>query len=92
MQDLLGDLIPKGEKCGSKQGMDQSKACSQQRGRDVPKKKKFQRRKHVEWIMSTYARGVANRGRNKGGNHGFRGRSNRHWMMVSIQASVSGSI
>ena len=21
MQDLLGDLIPKGEKCGSKQGM-----------------------------------------------------------------------
>ena len=26
------------------------------------------------------------------GDHGFRGRPNRHWMMVSIQASVSGSI
>ena len=24
------------------------------------------------------------------GDHGFRGRPNRHWMMVSIQTSVSG--
>ena len=26
------------------------------------------------------------------GDVGFRGRPNHHWMMVSIQASVSGSI
>ena len=26
------------------------------------------------------------------GDHGFRGRPDRHWMMVSIQASVSASI
>ena len=31
-------------------------------------------------------------GEAKGGNHGFRGRSSRHWMVLSIQASVSGSI
>ena len=35
---------------------------------------------------------VANMGRSKGENHGFRGRPSRHWMVVSIQASVSGSI
>ena len=35
-----------------------------------------------------YERRVANRGRNKGGNHGFRGRPSHHWMVVSIQASV----
>ena len=31
MQDFLGDLIPKGEKCGSKQGMFPTKEekCSQ---------------------------------------------------------------
>ena len=33
---------------------------------------------------------VANMGRNKG-DDGFRGRSSQHWMVVSIQASVSGS-
>ena len=32
------------------------------------------------------------RGKKKRGNHGFRGRSSRHWMVVSIQASVGGSI
>jgi len=31
-------------------------------------------------------------GEAKGENHGFRGRPSRHWMVVSIQASVSGSI
>ena len=84
MQDLLGDLIPKGEKYGSKQGMFPTKRerCSQEG-------KTFQRRRHAKWIKSTYERGVANRGRNKG-DHGFRGRPNRIWMMVSIQASVSG--
>ena len=48
--------------------MDQSKACAQQRGRDVPKKKKYiPKGRNAEWIKSTYERGVANRGRNKGG-------------------------
>ena len=32
------------------------------------------------------------RGEAKGGNHGFRGSPSLHWMLVSIQASVSGSI
>jgi len=40
MQDLLGDLIPKGERCGSKQGMvpDKGGKCSQERkvGGDMP--------------------------------------------------------
>ena len=31
-------------------------------------------------------------GRRKGGNYEFRGRPSRHWMVVNIQASVSGSI
>ena len=34
---------------------------------------------------------VANMGRNKG-DDGFRGRPSQHWMMVSNQTSVSGSI
>ena len=69
--------------------MDQNKACSQQRGRDVPKKEKYiPKGENADWIKSTYERRVANRGRNKW-DHGFRGRPNRHWMMVSIQASVS---
>ena len=34
---------------------------------------------------------VANMGRNKG-DDGFRGRPSHHWMMVSIQTSVSDSI
>ena len=49
----------------------------------------FQKGRNAEWIKSTYERGVANRGRNKGGNHGFRGRPSHHWMVVNIQASVS---
>ena len=79
-ETFLGDLIPKGEKCGSKQS-------TFPRRRGI-----FQKRRGTEWIKSTYERGVANRGRNKEGNHGFRGRPSRHWMMVSIQASVSCSI
>ena len=70
--------------------MDQSKTCSQQRGRDVPKKEKYiPKGENADWIKSTYERRVENKGRIKG-DHGFRGRPNRHWMMVSIQASVSG--
>ena len=62
MQDFLGDLIPKGEKYGSKQGMFPTKRerCSQEG-------KTFQRGRHAKWIKSTYERGVANRERNKGG-------------------------
>ena len=61
MQDLLGDLIPKGKKCGSKQGMFPTKKnISQQR-------KIFQRGRHAEWIKSTYERRVVNRGRKKRG-------------------------
>jgi len=48
--------------------VDQSKACSQQRGRDVPKKEKYiPKGENADWIKSTYERRVANRGRNKGG-------------------------
>ena len=32
---------------------------------------------------------VAKKGENQRGNHGFRGRQSHHWMLVSIQASVS---
>ena len=79
MQEIfLGDLIPKRERCGSKQGT-------------FPRRRSiFQRRRNAEWIKSTYEKGVANRGRNKGGNHGFRGRPSHHWMVVNVQASVSG--
>ena len=84
MQDLLGDLIPKGG------NVDQTNACSQQRGEMFPKRKSiFQRGENADWIESTYERRVANRGRNKV-DHGFSGRPSNHCMMVSIQASVSG--
>ena len=61
MQDLLGDLILKGEKCGSKKGMFPTKGerCSQEG-------KVYFKGGNAEWIKSTYERGVANRGRNKG--------------------------
>ena len=63
---FLGDLTPKGEKCGSKQ-------------------------------VSPKGRGMSSKGgeiwrEEKGENHGFRGRPSQHWMVVSIQASDSGSI
>ena len=48
--------------------MDQSKACSQQKGRDVPKKEKYiPKGENTDWIKSIYERRVANRGRNKRG-------------------------
>ena len=71
--------------------MDQSKACSQQSWRDVPKKEKyFPKGKNADWIKSTYERRVVNRGKKE--NHSFRRRLNQNWMVVSIQATVSGSI
>ena len=52
-KSLLGDLIPKGERCGSKQGV-------------FPRRRGiFERGRNAEWIKSTYERGVANRGRRK---------------------------
>ena len=53
---FLGDLIPKGEKCGSKQ--------VSSNGGEI-------------W------------GEEKRENQGFRGRPSRHWMVGSIQVSVS---
>ena len=63
---FLGDLTPKGEKCGSKQISPKGGEMSSNGGEI--------------W------------GEEKEENHGFRGRPSRHWMVVSIQASVSGSI
>ena len=84
MQDFLGDLIPKGERCGSKQGMFPTKGekCSQEgkvysKEGDMPSE-------------SSHEGEVAKKGENQRGNHGFRGRPSHHWMMVSIQVSVSG--
>jgi len=46
--------------------VDQNKACSQQRGRDVSKKEKHSKGgRHAKWIKSTYEKGVANRGETK---------------------------
>ena len=85
--------IPKGENADwIKSTYERRVAYSQQRERDVPKKEKYiPKVENADWIKSTYERRVANRERNKG-DHGFRERPNRHWMMVSIQVSVSGSI
>jgi hypothetical protein len=52
----------------------------------------FQRGRNTEWIKSTYERGVANRRRRKWGIIVLGGGPTRHWMVVSIQASVSDSI
>ena len=86
-ETFLGDLIPKGERCGSKQDMFPTKRekCSQEG-------KTFQRGRLAKWIKSTYERGVVNRGRRKGRIMVLGGGPSRHWMVVSIQASVSGSI
>ena len=74
MQDLLGDLIPKGEKYGSKQGMFPTKRerCSQEgkhsKGGDMPSE-------------SSHEGEVAKKGENQRENHGFRGRPSHHWMV-----------
>ena len=60
-QGLLGDLILKEEKCGSKQGTFPTK-----RERCFQEGKTFQRGRHAKWIKSTYERGVANRGEQRG--------------------------
>jgi len=60
MQDLLGDLIPKGERCGSKQGMFPTKGekCSQE-GKVYSKGGKMP-------SESSHEGEVARLGRNKG--------------------------
>ena len=59
-------MIPKGEKCGSKQGMFPTKAekCSK-------KEKYILKGENADWIKSTYERRVGNRGRNKKGESWF---------------------
>ena len=69
-QVFLGDLIPKGEKFGSKQGANEYLL----RGSNFDSKEEETKKKL---------------GETKGDN-GFRGRPSHHWMMVSIQTSVSG--
>ena len=75
MQDLLGDLIPKGERCGSKQGMFPTKGdkCSQEgklysKGGDMPSESSH------EGEVVTYREEQRE-------NHGFSGRPSHHWMM-----------
>ena len=84
MQDLLRDLIPKGEKCGSKQGMFPTKGekCFKEgkvysKGGDMPSE-------------SSHEGEVAKKGENQRGNHGFRRRPSHHWMVESIQ--VTGNL
>ena len=60
---FLGDLTPKGEKCGSKQVSPKGEEMSSNGGEI--------------W------------GEEKRENQGFRGRPSRHWMVGSIQVSVS---
>ena len=84
MQDFLGDLIPKGERCGSKQGMFPTKREKySQEGKVYSKEGDMP-------SESSHEGEVAKKGENQRGNHGFRGRPSHHWMMVSIQASVNG--
>ena len=71
-QTFFGDLIPKRENFGSKQGANEYLL----KGSNFDSKGE-KRRKNWE---------------KQKGNDGFRGRPSQHWMMVSIQASVSGSI
>ena len=66
-----------------------SRHVPNKKGEMFPRRKNIPKGRYAEWIKSTYERGVANRGRNKGGNHGFRGRPSHHWMMINILASVS---
>ena len=70
--------------------MDQSKACFSTKGeRCFPKKEKYTKEGDMP-SESSHEGKVAKKGKNRKGNHGFRGRPSHHWMMVSIQASVSG--
>ena len=45
------------------------------------------------WIKARYflkEEKYISKGEDQRGNHGFRGRPSHHWMVVSMQASVSG--
>ena len=75
-QAFLGDLILKGKKFGSKQGKNEYH----------PKGEQF-------WFQKGRKRRRSSKhGEKQKGNDRFRGMPSQHWMMVSIQASVSGSI
>ena len=62
----------------------------QQRGRDVFPRRKIYSKEGDMPSESSHEGEVAKRGRIKGGIMVLRGRPSHHWMMVSIQASVSG--
>ena len=74
-------------KCGSKQGMFPTKGerCS-------PEGKVYSKRVKMTTGSSQHMREEYQIGGGTKGDHGhgFRGRPSHHWMMVSIQASVSG--
>ena len=76
MQGLLGDLILKGEKFGSKQDENEY----------LPKRNNFDSNGgEKEGVVEI-------RGRNKGGMMDLGGRPSQFWMVVIIHASVSSSI
>ena len=63
MQDLLGDLIPKGGGMWIK-----ARHIPNKGGEMFPRRKSILKKwENADWIKSTYERRIANRGRNKGG-------------------------
>ena len=71
--------------------MDQSKSCFPTKGkRCFPKKEKYIPKREMCQVNQSHEGEVAKKRENQRGNHGFRGRPSHHWMMVNIQASVSG--
>ena len=89
MQDLLGDLIPKGKKCGGEL-IPKGKKCGSKQDMFSNKRGAMFSKEGDMSSESSHEEEVAKKGENQRGNHGFRGRPSHHWMMVSIQASVSG--
>ena len=87
MQDLLGDLIPKGEKCGSKQGMFSNKGGEMfsQEGKEG---KVYSKQGDMP-SESSHEGEVAKKRENQKGNHGFRGRPSHHLMMGEIVTNMA---
>ena len=77
-------MIPKGEKFGSKQGEKVNDYLP--KGEQKVKMIIFPKGSNFDSKGGEKKKKI---GRNKGDNS-FRGRPSHHWMMVSIQASVSG--
>ena len=66
--------------------MDQSKGIKANMG----EKLMGQARIGIQEIQQINPTKIQKFGRSKGGNHGLMGRPSQDWMVVSIQASVSG--